>query len=61
MKRLQINTPLGWKWVFCRNAQDGEVTLSFEKSNALKGEGALEYFQRHFANNIFRLAKNLAD
>lgn len=64
MKKLQVKTADGWRWVFCRNMDTHRVQTTPEKRQALPsmaGWGAddMAYFQRHFANDQFRLAATL--
>ena len=66
MKKLQIKTADGWRWVFCHDQHRARVTTTPKKSQALPtaaGWGAddLAYFRRHFPGDRFRLAETLAD
>ena len=61
MKKLQMNTPDGWLYVFCNNG--GKVITLSERdkakalpSQAWRGEADLAYFSSKFANSEFRLA-----
>lgn len=58
MKKLQIETESGWKWVFCHNL--GRVAMTEIKSKALPqmaiwADDDLDYFRRHFGSRKFRL------
>ena len=54
MNELQVLENGEWKYVFCRNELTGVVTTQ-DRRKALRGKGALEYFQTKFANSEFRL------
>lgn len=66
MKKLQVKTTTGWAYVFCRNLDTQKVQTTPSKAKALP-TGALwaaddlAYFQRHFANDTFRLAETLEE
>lgn len=52
-KRLQVHTPDGWVWVFCRNPLHGVITTT--KREKAQPAYALDYFRQHFADHQFRL------
>ena len=65
MKKLKVQQPDGtWAWVFCRRMPDKAVQTCEEKSKALPtraeyGAEDLEWFQREFPEQTFRLAEVL--
>ena len=66
MKKLQMKTAGGWAYVFCRNRSSDSVTTTQDKTKALPQRAIwaaddLAYFQRHFANDQFRLAATLEE
>lgn len=65
MKKLQVKTPEGWKWVFCRNTQraDSLVTTP-NKSQALPpksiwAEDDLIWARKTWSDREFKLAEQL--
>lgn len=58
VNELQMLTPTGWKYVFCRNIDKNIVITTEDRKAALKGNHALEFFKMHFANHVFRLVPN---
>ena len=35
MRKLQVKTPQGWQYVFCRHMPDGKVQTCYDKRKAL--------------------------
>lgn len=63
MKKLQVLTDKGWKFVFCE--KNDQVVTTDDKNKALPpkamwGESDLAYFRNRFANQEFRLAESLS-
>ena len=61
MKKLQVNTPEGWKYVFCYT--DGKVITLDDRdkakalpSKAWRGEVDLAFFSNKFGNSEFKIA-----
>ena len=61
MKKLQVNTPEGWKYVFCY--ADGKVITLDDRdkakalpSKAWMGEVDLAFFSNKFGNSEFKIA-----
>ena len=64
MKKLQIKTVDGWRWVFCHNPQRAHVVTTPEKAQALPslaawGADDLRFFERRYIGEAFRLAASL--
>ena len=59
-KALQIETPEGWKYVFCYRGNGSGVVTTATRSKAL-GERDLEYFHNKFGNDVFRAEANLRE
>lgn len=62
MRKLQVKTATGWRWVFC--AMDGRVVPTDKKAQALPSrafwaDDDLAHFERKFANHEFRLEASL--
>lgn len=53
--KLQVLKNGKWEYVFCRNVLTGIETTQ-NKDKALVGQGALDYFETKYANDVFRLS-----
>ena len=60
MKKLQVLTDNGWRYVFCYNRQSGIVTTDIKRNAlpqaAIYGQSDLKYFSNKYGNNSFRLS-----
>lgn len=58
LRKLQVRTPDGWRYVFCHN--NGRIVTTDQKSKALPSrafwaDDDLRFFQSKFAEREFRL------
>ena len=66
MRQLQVKTPQGWQYVFCRHMPDGKVQTCYDKRKALPDQAFraaedLGWAQKTWPQYEFRLAENLED
>ena len=66
MKKIQIKTESGWRWVFCWNRKLGRIVTCDDKHKALPpapcwGESDLAYLMKRAPEAEMRLAESLAD
>lgn len=69
MKKLQVKTPEGWKWVFCRNtARADSCVTTPHKAQALPGsrlkawaDDDLAWARKVWGDRVFRLAESLEE
>jgi len=64
VKKLQVKTADGWRWVFCRDRIREAIQTTPHKPQALPtlaawGADDLAYFRRHFPASDLRLADTL--
>ena len=66
MKKIQIKTGSGWRWVFCWNPKLREIVTCDDKRKALPpapcwGESDLAYMAKRAPEAVFRLAESLTN
>ena len=59
-KALQMETPEGWKYVFCYHGHTNKVITTKVRSKAL-GERDLAYFSNKYGNDVFRVESAASD
>lgn len=64
VKKLQVKTPQGWQWVFCRKMPEGEIQTCYDKRKALpnaawQAADDLAWAQKTWPQFEFRLGEQL--
>ena len=55
MKRLEVLTDKGWKFVFCRNRQLAEPVTTATRAKAIPAhKHSMSYFRRYYSEYKFR-------
>lgn len=64
MRKLQVHTPQGWQWVFCRKMPGGQLQTCYDKRKALPDRAwnaadDLAWARKTWPQYEFRLADSL--